>query len=141
MIEPSGSGDTSFEVSRDLYSAWKRWVALSDNSKYPPAFAVEGGTPIGATGLFTGTTYILVNGWKVKAAAHAHQLTLLGNLFSSDGVVSVPSATNSTVFVSASVAAQGVNASGATEAQLAEINTKLNKLDKALTKTQFLALN
>lgn len=111
--EPAGVGDTSFDVGEDLYSAWKRWLLLSDNAKYDPAFAVEGGTPIGATGLFTGTTYILVNGWKVKPANHDHQLFLNGNLYSSDGIVTVPADTaNTNVFINSSVAAQGVATGG-----------------------------
>jgi len=107
--EPAGTGDTTYEVDRDLYSAWKRWVQLGTNSTYDPAFAVEGGTPIGATGLSTGTTFVLVNGWKVQAADYDHQLFLNGNLYSSDGVVTIPTATSSTnVVVNSSVAAQGI---------------------------------
>ncbi|MEO1140735.1 MAG: hypothetical protein AAFW66_00075 [Pseudomonadota bacterium] len=115
IIEPSGSGDTSFDVARDLYSAWKRWVQGGTGAPFLEAFTVEGGTPIGATGLFTGSTLLLTNGWKVKPAEHDHQVTLVGNLFSDDGVVAVPADTaNATVFVSSSVAAQGVSTSGST---------------------------
>ncbi|MEM9043426.1 MAG: hypothetical protein AAGC81_01935 [Pseudomonadota bacterium] len=109
ISEPLSTGDTTAEVGRDIYSAWKRWVALGDGAGFLPAFAVEGGTPIGATGLFTGATLILTNGWKIRAADYDHQLTILGNLFSDDGVVAVKALTASaTVFVSASVAAQGI---------------------------------
>lgn len=109
IAEPAGSGDTSFDVARDLYSAWKRWVASGAGSIFPPAFAVEGGTPIGATGLFTGTTFILANGWKIKPANHDHQVLLLGNLYSADGLVSVPSdGARTNVFVNSAVAAQGI---------------------------------
>jgi hypothetical protein len=109
ITEPVGSGDTVFDVDRDIYSAWKRWTQIGDNSKYLPAFSVEGGTPIGATGLFTGTTFILTNGWKIVAADHAHQCILNGNLFSDDGVVSDHTQSkDATIFVNASVAAQGV---------------------------------
>lgn len=109
ITEPAGAGDTTFEVARDLYSAWKRWAQLIDNAKFDQAFLVEGGTPIGATGLFTGTTFILTNGWKVKPANFDHQVLLNGNLFSDDGVVTVPADTASaTVFINSSVAAQGI---------------------------------
>ena len=109
IIEPAGAGDTTFDVGRDLYSAWKRWTQTGAGAQYLNAFIVEGGTPIGATGLFTGSTILLVNGWKIRAAEHDHQLTLVGNLYSDDGVVSVPSLTaNATVFVSATVGAQGI---------------------------------
>ena len=126
IIEPAGAGDTSFDVGRDVYSAWKRWVESGSGAGFINAFQVEGGTPIGATGLFTGSTILLVNGWKIQAANHDHQLTLVGNLFSDDGVVSVPPATASaTVFVSATVGAQGITSGSGLDAtqqaQLAEI--------------------
>lgn len=113
IVEPPGAGDTVYEVQRDLYSAWKRWVQSGAGAQWAQAFEVEGGTPIGATGLFTGATVILLNGWRVRAAEHDHQLLLLGNLYSADGVVSVPALTaNTNVFVSASVAAQGIATGG-----------------------------
>jgi len=108
--EPPGVGDTTYNVERDIYSAWKRWIAIGSNSAFASAFAVEGGTPIGATGLFTGTTFILINGWKIRPADYDHQLFLDGNLYSSDGVATVPAQTASaTVVINASVAAQGVS--------------------------------
>ncbi len=107
--EPAGSGDTVFQVSRDLYSAWKRWVQIGDGAQWIPAFSIEGGTPIGSTGLFTGVTFLMINGWKIKPSNHDHQVILNGNLFSSDGIVTVPADTaNATVFVNSSVAAQGI---------------------------------
>lgn len=115
--EPAGAGDTTFDVARDVYSAWKRWVQ-SGNGQFESALVVEGGTPIGATGLFTGTTFLLVNGWKIMAADHDHQLILSGNLFSDDGIVSTANPIGqSTVFVNSSVAAQGVASGSAVTAQ------------------------
>jgi hypothetical protein len=109
IIEPAGSGNTTYDVQRDLYSAWKRWVAAGSGAGYPDAFSIEGGTPIGATGLFTGTTYIMTNGWKVQPANHDHQLLLVGNIFSDDGVVIVPPATAKTsVQIISSTTAQGI---------------------------------
>lgn len=108
--EPAGVGDTTYEVGRDVYSAWKRWIQLGTNTTFDQAFAVEGGTPIGATGLSTGTTFVLINGWKIQPADYDHQLFLNGNLYSSDGIVTVPADTASaTVFVNSSVAAQGIS--------------------------------
>jgi len=37
------NGETSLDVGLDLYSAWKEWMLLSDNSKYPIAFSAIGG--------------------------------------------------------------------------------------------------
>ena len=34
----------TFDAERDLYSAWKRWITLSDNAKYPAAFDTVGGS-------------------------------------------------------------------------------------------------
>lgn len=110
--EPAGSGDTTFDVKRDIYSAWKRWVA-SGNSQYDKAFTVEGGTPIGTTGLFTGSTLILDNSWKLMAADHDHQTILIGNLYSSDGIASVNNPIGSgSIFISATVGAQGISTGG-----------------------------
>jgi hypothetical protein len=133
ITEPAGSGNTSYEVTQDLYSAWKRWVLEDDGALYPNAFIVEGGTPIGDSGLFTGTTYILVNGWKIQAANHNHQLTLVGNIYSSDGVVAVaPPTASATLFVSSTVGAQGVATAGSNvnEATLQEIRQAVSELHK-----------
>lgn len=127
ITEPLGTGDTSFDVERDLYSAWKRWVASGVGSNFLEAFVVEGGTPIGTTGIFTGTTYVLVNGWKIQAAAYSHQVTLNGNLYSSDGIVSVPpSSSSATIFINSSVAAQGISTgSGVTSQDVTDIKNAI----------------
>lgn len=138
ITEPPGTGDTTFDVDRDIYSAWKRWVQSGAGAQYPAAFQVEGGTPIGATGLVTGTTFILVNGWKLKPAEHDHQAFIIGNLFSDDGVVSVPADTASAgFFVSASVAAQGIESgiSGLTAQESADLAT----VRKAVTNTKLIS--
>lgn len=113
MTEPAGAGDTTADALRDLYSAWKRWVQSGAGTRFPQAFLIEGGTPIGSTGLFSGYTLLMTNGWKVKAASHNHQLLIIGNLYSDDGIVSVVTAGFSTnIFVSSAVAAQGVSTGG-----------------------------
>lgn len=130
MKEPVGTGNTTFDVGRDMYSAWKRWVQIG-NAQFDAAFIVEGGTPIGATGLFTGTTFLLTNGWKVMAADHDHQLTLSGNLFSDDGVVATPNPTGqSTISVSSSVNAQGVATGGVQQSTLEAINNLVTELHR-----------
>lgn len=110
--EPTGAGDATFDVGRDIYSAWKRWVA-SGNGQYESAFSVEGGTPIGATGLFTGTTFILTNGWKLQTADHNGQVIIIGNLYSDDGIVSTNNLiSNRTLFASGTIGAQVINTGG-----------------------------
>lgn len=140
IIEPAGVGDTTFDVARDIYSAWKRWVQTGFGAQYVAAFEVEGGSPIGSTGLFTGSTVLMVNGWRIQPADHDHQLFLIGNLYSSEGVVSVsaPNA-NTNVFVSAAVAAQGVSSgSGLSPEQDTRLTRALDILeaDEEYTATQ-----
>jgi len=126
ITEPSGVGDTVFNVARDLYSGWKRWVLDSSNAKFLPAFSIEGGTPIGSTGLFTGTTFVLINNWKIRGADHDHQVLVDGNLFSDDGVVSSPNPSFSVeVFVNSSVAAQGIATGSGVPA---DVQTKIDEL-------------
>ena len=128
--EPSGVGNTTFDVKRDIYSAWKRWVQ-SGNAQYDAAFSVEGGTPIGATGLFTGSTFILTNGWKLMAADHDHQCLLIGNLYSSDGIVSTSNPIgNSTIFASGTVGAQGIATGGVQQAILDAIDARVKELHR-----------
>jgi hypothetical protein len=71
-----GTGTTNLGV-HDLYSRWKDWVLLSDNSKYAPAFSVVGGDPID----FGAGTYIplyafLENGWRIKPQEDNHTLNV-----------------------------------------------------------------
>jgi len=106
--EPPGVGNTFFEVERDIYSSWKRWL-LNGGAQFQPAMIIEGGTPIGDTGTFTGKTVVLTNGWKLQAADHDHQTTINGNLYSDDGIVSVPTVgASATIFITASSSAQGI---------------------------------
>jgi hypothetical protein len=110
--EPNiGTGNPTWNAEADIYSAWKRWAI--DNSQFERAFTVEGGTPIGSTGLFTGSTLILTNGWKLMAGDWNHLGFIDGNIFSDDGIDAVPnpnySASLKTLF---SVNAQGISTGG-----------------------------
>lgn len=117
LIEPPGSGNTSFDLERDVYSAWVRWVQSGAGAQWEPAFAQEGGTPIGATGLFTGSTLVLINGWKLYGADHDHEVNIIGNLFSDDGVNTVPNPNFNVNFnITRTVGAQGIaTGSGVTQ--------------------------
>ncbi|MCH2079575.1 hypothetical protein [Prochlorococcus sp. ALOHA_ZT_50] len=73
-------GTTSFDV-QDLYSRWKDWVLLGDNSKFLPAFANSvGGEPLGS-GQFVGGYFFLQNGWLIRPQEANHTLIVNGNLF------------------------------------------------------------
>jgi hypothetical protein len=71
-------------VQTDIYSAWKRWMLESDNSKYPEAVRAIGGDPISEV-LNLGSTFFLVNGWKIKPAEQNYVLNVDGNLYCEDG--------------------------------------------------------
>ena len=73
----------SFSVL-DLYSRWKDWLLISDNTKYYQAFRYVGGDPtVGADSL--GITYFLMNGWRIDPVNVDHRLQVDGNLFTNEG--------------------------------------------------------
>jgi hypothetical protein len=65
----------------EVYSEWKDWL-LADASRlgYPQAFRVVGGDPISDVASL-GSTYFLVNGWRIRPAEYSHKLVLTGNIF------------------------------------------------------------
>ena len=73
---------SNLSVKTDLYSAWKQWVQLYDNSKYLPAFRTIGGDPLGG-GQFAGDLYFLMNGWQIEVD---HPVTITGVLYHDDGI-------------------------------------------------------
>src|SRR3990172_4377805 len=82
-VAPVG-GANSIDVKIDLFSDWKEWVLLSDNSKYVQAMRGVGGDPLpGSKAL--GDTYFLLNGWKIRPYEASHTMTVNGNLYCEDG--------------------------------------------------------
>lgn len=78
------SGTTTLDVV-DLYSEWKRWVALG-NANFLPAFAPVGGDPIDATAGTSIPLYaFLVNGWRVRPQEADHVLSVSGGVLLVDG--------------------------------------------------------
>lgn len=75
-------GVTSIAV-QDIYSRWKEWLILSDNIKYLPAFRYVGGDPT-INGQRLGTTFFIINGWKIEPFSGDHVLSVEGNIFSED---------------------------------------------------------
>lgn len=67
----------------EMYSRWKEWLMLSDNSKYLQALSYIGADPIPGGQL--GTTFFIENGWKIRPYEGNHTLTVAGNLYSRDG--------------------------------------------------------
>lgn len=74
------AGVTELDVQVDLYSDWKEEVKLSDNMKYWPAMRAVGGDPISDTQNL-GSTYFLINGWKIRPHEADHELLITGNIF------------------------------------------------------------
>ena len=72
------------DVKADIYSAWKEWSILRDNTKFLEAIRVVGGDPI--TNIISlGATFFLINGWKIRPTESDYTLTINGNLYSDDG--------------------------------------------------------
>lgn len=73
-----------FEV-RDVYSRWKEWMAIGDNSKYEVAFRSVAGDPISTSQ--TVSPYIFLNtpeGWRIRPDELDHEMHIAGNLYSED---------------------------------------------------------
>lgn len=78
-------GTTTLDVL-DLYSRWKDWLLLSDNSKYLPAFAPVGGDPIDAgAGTSVPLFAFIANGWRIRPQEASHTLNVSGGVLLVDG--------------------------------------------------------
>lgn len=64
QVEVTDVVDTSLDVELDIYSAWKDWSQLSDNSKYAPAMRSFGGDPT-VPGQAAPKYFFLQNFWVV----------------------------------------------------------------------------
>lgn len=81
-------GVTELDVKIDLYSDWKEWADHENpdgliNARYLPAMRAVGGDPI--PGGFLGSTYFLINGWRIKPWSGSYRLTVTGNLYTETG--------------------------------------------------------
>lgn len=64
---------------KDMYSRWKDWVVLTDNSKFTPFLSVVGGDPtVGANAI--ANYFFVLNGWKIRPYEASHTLTVDGIL-------------------------------------------------------------
>jgi hypothetical protein len=73
-------GTTALDV-RDLYSRWKDWVQVSDNTKYLPAFSATGGDTIDSgAGTSIPAYAFLTNGWRIKPQEANHTLAVTGGV-------------------------------------------------------------
>lgn len=77
IVDP---GITELDVKIDIYSDWKEWMLLADNAKYPLALRVVGGDPVSESKNL-GSTYFLLNGWRIRPQEAEHRLIIQGNLY------------------------------------------------------------
>tara|TARA_R110000851_G_scaffold332203_1_gene507726 strand:+ start:1236 stop:1700 length:465 start_codon:yes stop_codon:yes gene_type:complete len=105
-----------YEVDRDIYSAWKLWVALSDNAKYARAFDTTGGDGVSATQSI-GKYFFIRNdsGWRIRTPDVDSEVTLNGNIYAR--VTGVP------VYVRAGGYDSLVTASTSVNAVILEVST------------------
>ena len=75
----------SFDTQTEIYSAWKEWITLSDNAKYPPAFDTTGGDNVGS-GQTIAPYFFCRNdlGWRIKMPSADGEIIVSGNLFPRD---------------------------------------------------------
>ena len=80
----------SFDVEKNFYSAWKEWIALSDNAKYPVAFDTTGGDNVGS-GQEIAPYFFCRNdlGWRIKMPTADGEIVVAGNLFPRNPAVSL----------------------------------------------------
>jgi hypothetical protein len=79
------AGTTTMSV-RDVWSRWVDWIALSDNSKYLPAFVTVGGDDIDpGAGTKIPIYAFLLNGWRIKPQEADHTLNVTDGILLVDG--------------------------------------------------------
>jgi hypothetical protein len=76
-------GELDIDARRDLYSNWKEWSIVRDNLKFPAAMRVVGGDPLPG-GDALGSTFFLINGWRIQPWSGNHTEVFNGNLYSDD---------------------------------------------------------
>lgn len=98
----AGGAIHTVDAQVDLYSDWKEWVQLAENSKHPQAFDTSGGDPL-TPGINAGSYYFLRNdlGWRIRPAEEDSNITMVGNLAARDGTlpILIPTIGNFTVGV------------------------------------------
>ena len=78
-------GVISIDVASELYSEWKRWLLIGDNSKWEQAFRTSGGDPTNPEQTaFTPQYFFLINGW-VLSCSTGNKVSVQTNLYPDDG--------------------------------------------------------
>ena len=109
IIELPSTG--SYDAEVDLYSEWKEWMLLGDNSKFLPAFDSTGGDDIGSGQEIAPYFFLRTDlGWKIQAPEQDGDVVIQGNLFprSSNQSLFLPPLGNYTVLITQSLSAKAV---------------------------------
>jgi hypothetical protein len=131
---------TELSIRDDVYSNWKEWVQVRDNSKFAPAIRTTGGDPVGS-GQFTGDVYFLINGWKLYV--DLTKVSITGVLYSDNyntayysliGVPQFPVKVSSLVSVVATETIGGISIPSVQEIRQ-EMDTNSSKLIEIKSKT------
>lgn len=105
----------SYDSEIDLYSAWKAWLASSDNAKYHPAFDTTGGDSIGSGNSISPYYFLRTDlGWKIASPEADGDVILVGNLYPRVAGQSLfaPPTGNYTVLITQSLSSQSVTTGG-----------------------------
>lgn len=78
--------DASPSVSAtEIYSRWKDWQQLSDNTKFLPAFSVVGGDPISPDAALAVNVFVRNDlGWRIAPPEQDIDIVITGNLYPSN---------------------------------------------------------
>ena len=129
-------GEVNIDVKVDIYSGWKEWQTLQTNTKFQQAIRAVGGDPISDT-INLGSTFFLLNGWKIRTWEDDHNLIVTGNLYSDDGSSPyIPTLGKWTT----SIATTKSNLIDQVEADVSDINITTEEVTGGLSVAQFLAL-
>jgi len=78
----------TYDVQRDLYSAWKQWAALSDNLKFAQAFETTGGDQISDTSTIAPYFFCRNDlGWRIRMPESDGEIPVDGNLFARQSTI------------------------------------------------------
>jgi len=130
---------------KDLYSRWKDWVRDEGGSKYLMTFSVVGGELVNAATYTYVATYIfLMNGWRIRPQEASHTLTVTSGILltdtGEDPFISTIGNYNVQIKYSQPVQAQSVIIETGVSGLTASESTQLALIEKALRKSQFIAL-
>ena len=128
-----------------IYSRWKDWTQIADNTKFLPAFRVVGGDPLGG-GVQAGINVFLRNdlGWRIRPPEQDIQIAINGNLYAEDPAVTafIPTAGGFDTLVRLDLSANLLQSSGGGGSSLtaAEVWDLTNGIEPSLSPRQALRL-